>query len=82
MSDARDIREEDKLIKVIMIYEDGHFEYIEGDDVEKWKNALNSALILDLTHGGGAQEILKDIIWKKVPEEKNRKSGAESITSS
>lgn len=58
--------EERKLIKVIMEYDNGDKEYIEGDDVEKWQKALNGAILLDFTHGKHAQDILKDIIWRRV----------------
>ena len=58
--------EERKLIKVIMEYDNGNKEYIEGDDVEKWQKALNSAIFLDYTHRGRAQDILKGITWRRV----------------
>ncbi len=65
--------EERKLIKVIMEYDngdieyiEGDIEYIEGDDVEKWQKALNSTLVLDYTHRGHAQNVLKDIVWKRI----------------
>lgn len=57
---------ERKLLKVIMEYDNGDKEYIEGDDVEKWQKALNGAIVLDFTHRGHAQDILKDIVWRRV----------------
>jgi len=63
--------EQDKggnLIKIVMEYDNGEKKYIEGDDVEKWQKVLNSAITLDFTHGGAAQEILKTITWKKLSE--------------
>lgn len=57
-----------RIIKVIMEYSDGSKEYIDGDDVEKWQRALNSALIFDFTHTGHAQDLLKLVTWKKLPE--------------
>lgn len=57
---------ERKLSKVVMEYDNGDKEYIEGNDVEKWQNALNNAIILDFAHGRHAQNILKDIVWRKV----------------
>ena len=57
---------ERKLTKVIMEYDNGDKEYIEGNDVEKWQNALNGAIVLDFTHRGHAQDVLKDIVWRKV----------------
>lgn len=57
--------EERKLTKVIMEYDNGDIEYIEGDDVEKWQKALNNALFIDYTHRGHTQDILKDIVWRR-----------------
>lgn len=57
--------EERKLTKVIMEYDNGDIEYIEGDDVEKWQKALNNALFLDHIHRGHTQDILKDIVWRR-----------------
>lgn len=57
-----------KLTKVIMEYDNGEKEYIEGDDVEKWQEALNGAIVIDFTHGGHAQNVLKDIVWRKKNE--------------
>lgn len=57
---------ERKLLKVIMEYDNGDKEYIEGNDVEKWQNALNGAIVLDFTHRGHAQDVLKDIVWRRV----------------
>lgn len=61
-----------KLIKVIMEYDDGSKEYIEGNDVEKWQKALNSALVLDFTHEGGSRDILKTVTWKKLSEQEEK----------
>ncbi len=47
-------------------FDNGDIEFIEGDDVDNWKKATTSALTLDFTHGGYAQNFLKDIVWKKV----------------
>ena len=58
--------EERKLIKVIMEYDNGDKEYIEGDDVTKWQNAINGAIMLDYTHRRYTQNVLKDVIWKKL----------------
>lgn len=58
--------EERKLIKVTVEFSNGDKEYIEGDDVDNWKKATTNALTLDLSHGGYAQNLLKDIVWKKV----------------
>lgn len=55
-----------KLIKVVMEYDNGDREYIEGNETIKWLDALNSAVMLDFIHGGRAQNILKDIVWKKL----------------
>lgn len=55
-----------KLIKVVMEYDNGNREYIEGNDVEKWQKAINSAIVLDYTHGRHAQEILRDVVWKRL----------------
>lgn len=60
---------EKKLIKVIMEYDDGSKEYIDGKDVEKWQGALNSAITLDSTSESGAQYILKEVTWKKLSDE-------------
>ena len=57
---------ERKLTKVIMEYDNGDKEYIESDDVEKWQKALNGALVLDFTHRGHAQDVLKDIVWRRI----------------
>ncbi len=57
---------ERKLLKVIMEYDNGDKEYIEGNDVEKWQKALNDAIVLDFTHRGHAQDVLKDIVWRRV----------------
>lgn len=57
---------ERKLIKVTMEYDNGDKEYICGEDATKWLDALNSAIMLDFTHGRHAQDKLKDIAWKKV----------------
>lgn len=57
---------ERKLLKVVMEYDNGDKEYIEGNDVEKWQKALNDAIVLDFTHRGHAQGILKDIVWRRV----------------
>jgi len=73
--DLNDAIEQDttkKIIKVIMEYDDGSKEYIEGDDVEKWQKALNSALVLDFTHEGGSQDILKTVTWKKLSEQEEK----------
>ena len=37
--------EERQLIKVIMEYDNGEKEYIEGNDTTKWQNALNGACL-------------------------------------
>jgi len=58
--------EERKLIKVTVEFSNGDKEFIEGDDVDNWKKATTSALTLDFSHGGYAQNLLKDIVWKKV----------------
>lgn len=58
--------EERKLIKVTMEYDDRDNVYIEGNDVKKWQEALNSAITLDYIHGGHSQDVLKDITWKKI----------------
>lgn len=58
--------EERKLIKVTMEYDNGYKEYIEGNDAEKWRKALNNAVVLDFTHGQHAQNVLKNIVWRKV----------------
>ena len=57
---------ERKLTKVTMEYDNGDKEYIEGDDAEKWQRALNGAIVLDFTHRGHTQDILKDIIWRRI----------------
>ena len=57
---------ERKLIKVIMEYDNGDIEYIEGNDVTKWQDTLNSTIVLDYIHGRQSQNILKDIIWRKM----------------
>jgi hypothetical protein len=49
-------------------YSNGDKEYIEGDEAENWIDALNSAILLDFTHGGHTQKVLKNITWKKVNE--------------
>lgn len=49
-----------------MEYDNGDREYIEREDVEKWQKAVNSAIVLDYTHGGNAQKLLKEINWKKL----------------
>lgn len=56
---------ERKLTKVIMEYDNGDKEYIEGIDAINWLEALNSAIVLDFTHGNHAQEVLKNIVWKR-----------------
>ncbi len=56
---------ERKLTKVIMEYDNGDKEYIEGIDAINWQEALNSAIILDFAHSNHAQEVLKNIIWKR-----------------
>lgn len=53
-----------KLTKVTMEYDNGDKEYIEGDDAENWNNALNGAIVLDFTHGGRLQKVLKNVTWK------------------
>lgn len=58
--------EQRKLIKVTVEFSNGEKEFIEGDDVDNWKKATTSALTLDFSHGGYAQNLLKDIVWKKV----------------
>jgi hypothetical protein len=55
-----------RLIKVCCQYDNGDKEYIEGDDVEKWQGAFNSAIALDFSHRGYAQDVLKDIVWRRV----------------
>ncbi len=55
-----------ELSKVIMEYDNGEKEYIDGDDVKKWQDAINSAIVLDFTHGAHAQKLLKEITWKKL----------------
>lgn len=55
-----------KLVKVVVEYDNGDKEFIKGDDVEKWEKATTSALILDFSHGGYSQNLLKDVVWKKV----------------
>lgn len=60
---------EKKLVKVTMEYDDGSKEYIDGDDVGKWQGALNSAVAIDSTKEGGAQDILKKVTWKKLSDE-------------
>lgn len=57
---------ERKLTRVIIEYDKGDKEYIEGEDAENWNNALNGAILLDFNHGGRAQKILKNITWKKL----------------
>lgn len=57
---------ERELTKVIMEYDNGDIEYIEREDVEKWQKAVNSAIVLDYTHRGNAQKLLKEINWKKL----------------
>lgn len=57
---------ERKLTKVVMEYDNGDKVYIEGNDVEKWQKALNNAIAIDFTHGKHAQNILKDIVWRRV----------------
>lgn len=56
--------EERKLIKITMEYDNGDKQYIEGDDAERWLEALNSTIVLDYTHRGHAQNILKDMTWR------------------
>lgn len=56
---------ERKLVKVTMKYDNGDEEYVEGEDVKKWQDAVNGAIVLDFTHGAHSQNILKDIVWKK-----------------
>ena len=65
-SDKNMTDKERKLTKVIMEYDNGDREYIDGEDVEKWQKAINSAIVLDYTHGGNAQKLLKEINWKKL----------------
>lgn len=57
---------ERNLIKVIMEYDNGDREYIDGDDVKRWQSAVNGAIILDYTHGAHAQEALNSVVWKKL----------------
>ena len=59
---------ERKLIKVLVEYDNGDKEFIDGDNVEKWQKATTQALTLDFSHSGYAQNLLKDVIWKKVKE--------------
>jgi hypothetical protein len=62
------MNDERKLIKAVLEYSNGDKEYIEGDEAENWIDALNSAILLDFTHGGHTQKVLKNITWKKVNE--------------
>lgn len=55
-----------RLTKVIMEYNNGDREYIDGDDVKKWQDALNSSIVLSYIHESEVQEILKNIVWKKI----------------
>jgi hypothetical protein len=57
---------ERKLMRVIIEYDNGEKEYIEGEDAENWNNALNGAILIDFNHGGRVQKILKNITWKKL----------------
>ncbi len=57
-----------KLIKVVVEYDNGDKEFIEGGDVEKWQKATTQALTLDFSHSGYAQNLLKDVKWKKIKE--------------
>lgn len=66
--DGDQIIDERKPKRVLIEYDNGDKEFIEGDDVEKWQKATDQAIILDFNHGGHAQTLLKDIIWKNVKE--------------
>lgn len=58
--------ENKKLKKIIMEYDNGDINYIEGDDVKKWEDSINSAIFLSHIHGSSIQEVLKEIEWKKI----------------
>jgi len=40
-----------KLIKVIFEYGDGSKKILEGEELVKWENEMNSALVLKWSHG-------------------------------
>ena len=66
LNDTIDQHKDDKLVKIIMEYDNGNRKYIEGDDVEKWQRAVNSAIVNSYVHGSDIQSILKSITWKKL----------------
>lgn len=53
------------LIKVIMEYNNGERQYIDGEDAKRWQGALDSAIVIAYIHGADVQDILKSIVWKK-----------------
>lgn len=55
-----------RVVKVVMEYNDGEKIFIEGDDVEIWKNALNDAVFIDQIHGGNLKDILNSIVWARL----------------
>lgn len=55
-----------KLSKVILEFDNGEKEYIDGDDLKKWQDAIDSAIVLDFTHRGCTQKLLGEITWKKM----------------
>lgn len=57
---------EKRVVKVIMEYDDGDKIFIEGDDVQIWKNALNDAVFNDQIHGGNLKDILNSIVWSRL----------------
>lgn len=68
---SEDMNKCGKPIKVIMQYDDGDNRYIEGDDVEKWLNALDSAIMFAHIHNKpDIHDTLKSIIWTKMSEDK------------
>ncbi len=55
-----------KLKKVIMEYDNGDVQSIEGEYAERWIDAINSAIFQSHIHGSSIQDVLKEIEWKKM----------------
>lgn len=53
------------LVKVTMQYNNGEVQYIDGEDVKRWQDALDTTMAVAYIHDTDVQTVLKGIVWKK-----------------
>lgn len=49
-----------------MEFDNGCIQCLEGENAERWIEAMNSAIFISHIHGSSIQDVLKAIEWKKI----------------